>query len=564
MSSRGTLIALSVIAAALSAWVVLGAPADHRISRSTRLVPEQSNATLVRLEARSADGAHVVLEREAGSGAYRVVEPVRAPADPSAVDDLLRTLEILSYRREVDDAGQVSGLSAPRATLTLTYDTRGTVELRLGAHVDTTEQDFIARSDRSGVYLIDGHAGRVLERVARRPDTLRARRVLRTRNRDVTGVEIHAGGASLILGGRPLAVHLDDTAGAVRADPDAIEALLGRIDDLRLTRFIDQPLGAPPEDAVSIKLVGEHPAELIEHGPCPGSEGERLVATPVGAGCVRALELAAITFAVSLGPQLVDRHLVALDQGKPVSITLTTAAGEPLVMRATGAGWAVASGDDGDLDADAVLEWARELDELPADALVPAPTSPPAARVIIELAGGRTDTIVLYRAGTGLLVGRAGEAIAFPVDATAATVISPPRLRFRPRALWSLDPTTLRAAERRAGTATARLERGQLLEDWSSPNGSVDPAAAGALAEAAARARAVAWVAPAPRPAHGLGTQAEVLTLRFEPLSGPPVTHRLRLGAEVNGSCYAQVDDDPAVAILPAPTCSALRARWTE
>lgn len=562
MGSRGTLIVLSVIAAALAAWVVLGARSDDGISRSTRVLPEQSNATLMRLEARSPDGAGVVLERDADSGSYRVVEPVQAPADPAAVDDLLRTLEILSYRREVEAGDAVSGMDAPRATLTLTYDTRGTVELRLGAHVDTTEQDFVARGDRSGVYLIDGHAGRVLERVARGPESLRARRALRTRDRDLTGVEIHAGGASLILSGRPLAVHLDGLPGAVRADPDAVEALLGRIDDLRLTRFVDQALPEPPDGAVSIKLVGEHPAELVEHGPCPDAEGERLVATPVGAGCVRALELAAITFAVSLGPELVDRHLIALDQGKPVSITVTTAGGERLVMRATGAGWAPE--DAGDLDADAVLEWARELSELPGGALVPAPASPPQARVILELAGGRTDTIALYRTSTGLLVGRAGEAVAFPVDAAAASVFSPPRLRFRPRALWSLDPTTLRAAERRAGTATARLERGQLLEDWSSPSGTVDPAAAGALAEAAARARAVAWVATGPRPAHGLGASADVLSLQFEDLSGQPVRHRLRLGADADEGCYAQVDDDPAVAILPAPTCSALRARWTE
>lgn len=560
MGSRGNLIALSVIAAALAAWVVLGAPEAGDARRSTRVLPEHASGPLERLEARGPDGTRLVLERDAGG--YRLVEPVQAPADPVAVDDLLRTLELLSYRRSLADPGAIAGLASPRATLTVTYHGRRPVELVLGAHAATTDQDFIARTGRDAVYLIDGYAGRVLARAASGPDALRARRALRTRGRDITGLEIRAGDASLIASGRPLALHLDGVPGSVRADVDAMHALLERIDDVRLTRFVAEPVPPAPADAVSIKLIGEDPGELIEHGPCPGVSGERLVSTPIGVGCVREAELAAIAFAPSLGPALVDRHVVATGEGKPRAIELTCADGVALVMRATGAGWATDAA--GPLDAEAVVEWARELDELPGRELVPLPTSAPIARVVIETASGRRDTIGLYRVAGQRVVGRVGEAMGFGVAPEAASVVTPPCVRFRPRSLWSLDPTGLRAVERRHGGAPVRLERGELLEDWTSAAGTVAADAIADLSELLARPRVVAWVASAPRPTHALGASAAEISATFDDLGGGPIRHVLRVGETVDGGCYAQADGDPAVARIAEPMCAVLRGAWTQ
>ncbi len=408
MADRANLLLLSIVAAVMAVYLVLtGGGAPGTAHPSARIVPEQRADQLEAITIDRPGKPAVTLERAPDPDGFRMVAPADAPVDDAAMSDLVGTLEILSYRREVapaDAAG--AGLDRPRAVLHLRYDRAGEVVLRVGATLDMTDQSWLARGDR--IFLVDGYAARALVRGA---DDLRARQPLPTRHRDVTGLEVHTAGGDLVLSGRPLAVHLPDLPGAARADAGAVRALIDRLDDLRLTRFL--PAAAPPRAAaLSVRVIGESGTrELAERGPCPGQAGEVAVTTPIGAGCLPEVAVAELAMAVALAPQLVDRHLVALDAGRPTAIDL--ADGDRHLV-AGGGTWHDAGGQP--IDADAVVEWAQALDALPGDSFAPAPSGARVTgAVTLHYAGDRADRIELLAAGRDLMVRRAGEPIAFPV-----------------------------------------------------------------------------------------------------------------------------------------------------
>ena len=560
MADRTNLLLLSIAASVLAVYLVLsGGGARGGAHPSARIVPEQRADRLDAITIDRPAEPPVTLERAPDPDGFRMVAPARAPVDDAALSDLVGTLEVLSYRREVAPAAATGAdLDHPRAVLHLRYDRAGEVVLRVGAALDVTDQSWLARGDR--VFLVDGYAARALVRGAA---DLRARQPLPTRYRDVTGLEIHTTGGDLVLSGRPLAVHLPDLPGAARADAGAVRALLDHLDDLRLTRFL--PDAVPPRvAALSVRVIGgSGTRELVELGPCPGHEGEVAVTTPVGAGCVSEVAAAELAMAVALAAHLVDPHLVALGAGRPTAIDIADG-GRHLV--ANGGTWH--DGDGAAVDADAVVDWAQALDAVPAGGFgPPAEGARVVSTVTLHYAGDRADRIELLAAGRDLLVRRAGEPIAFPAGEGARAVFAPPCARFRDRSLWSFDPSAVREVERRGARGETALERGELLEDWTvrSPAGAgPDGAAIGRLLEVVARPRAARFVADRATPAYGLARPRARVGVTFAPPGGAREKRGLEIGGAAADGCYARVGGEDAVLVIGAEDCETLLAAWTK
>ncbi len=559
MAERANLLLLSIAAAVLAVYLLLsGGGAAGVAHPSARIVPEQRADRLEAITIDRPGKPAVTLERAPDPDGFRMTAPAVAPVDDAAVSDLVGTLEVLSYRREVaaEDAGS-AGVNHPRAVLHLRYQRAGEVVLRVGAAVGVTDQSWLARGDR--VFLVNGYAARALIRGA---SDLRARQPLPTRHRDVTGLEIHTTGGDLVLSGRPLAVHLPQLSGAARADAGAVRALLDHLDDLRLTRFL--PAAAPPRAAaLSVRVIGEGGTrELVERGPCPDHEGEVAVTTPIGTGCVSEVAVTELAMAVALAPHLVNHHLVALDAGRPTAIDLSD--GDRHLV-ADGGGWREVG--SAAIDADAVVDWAQALDALPADGFAPPVAGARVvATVTLHYAGDRADRVELLAAGRDWMVRRAGEPIAFAAGDGARAVFAPPRARFRDRSLWSFDPSAVRAIDRHGPRGETSLERGQLLEDWTvrAPAGAgPDGAVIGKLLEAVARLRAERFVADRAAPAFGLSRPRARISVAFEPPGGARVQRGLEIGAAATDGCYARITGEDAVMVIDAGDCETLLAPWT-
>lgn len=528
------LIALSLVAAVMAVYVALSGGGDDAIVDS-HVVPEARTAELVAIE-RRAGGQLERFAREA-DGTWMMVAPERAPLDAAAMRDLRGTLELLRYRRVVPAAdGAARGLDPARVVLELGFEGGSTVSLAIGRHDEDTDQTWVARGERRVHYLVDGYAGRAL---AREGADLRVRRPLPTRYRDVTGVEVGAGDRSVVFSGRPLSLHLDG-GGRARVDPEAARSILDRLDDLRLARFVSMPAD-PPEAGLRVRVIGAGTRELTDHGPCPGVDGERLVDTSVGAGCVAEERLAELALVLDFADRLIDPSLVGLGRERPLSIEIARG-DRALVLEAVGGGWQRRGGDE--VSHEAVWEWARALAEATAgEPRRVAEDAPVVATASFEYAD-RTDRVELLDGDLGR---RAGEPIAFPLAPGAGRLFDPETPRFRDRAVWSRDPSALRSITQRVGGRRVEVRRGQLLDDWEVRGADLDRDRIGALVEALSRLRARAYTGET------MGRVTTVIEVEFADA---------REVLELDDDCRARTTTDATVFELTDADCALLAPTW--
>lgn len=515
MGSRASLLALSVIAAALGALVALGGgPTGPRGRVSTRVLPDFEPSRAQRLAWRRAGAREVVVER--GPDGWRLIAPVRAPTSPAAIADVLGTLELLSYRRRAD--------GEPIGETRYELDVDGTV-LRFGDDVPQMAQAFVAAGDRT--LLIDAYAASALDR---RVDDLRARLVFEMSRSDLTGLELHAGDRDAVLSGRPLMLHLDG-GGTARADPEVAARLVDDVLALRVERFVDVK---PPDDqpSLSVRAIGGDPrARLHVFGACPDGPELRLADATVGTGCVAAAAVDEIAAAV--GADLLDLHLFRFTRPARIAI------GE-LELERRGTAWWL----DADTRADtaAVDDWLDAVDAITAEPI--GRPAAPIAGIAVAIDGQRVSIDPASRRAQ-----REGEPIAFRLsDATPFTAAA---LQFRDRTIIAEEPLGLAEATR----GDEHITRGESHDDWKGAG--ADPArldAIRAFRAAAARLRAERFTN---RPLRGPTT---AIDLTFDPPPGETEPHHYRI--EIDRTCHATASTGDDTFVIAAATCAALRARW--
>lgn len=563
MADRATLIALSVIAAALAVMVIVGAGGSgSTVVESRRVVPGFRPAAVERITLRGGEDAPVILER-AGEG-FAMVEPMQAPADDAAVDDLLGTIELLTWRRRGGAPSADQGLAPPAATVELELRGGGRQVIELGAHAGEIDRAWVARDGE--IYLIDGYAARALRRSA---EDLRSRRPLPFRRDQLTGIEISRAQADLVLSGRPLAVHLD-SGGAVRAAPEQVEALVRRLHELRFERFAAAAT-EPEPGALTVRVIAAGPPlSLTALGPCPGSPELRLVDSSAGAGCVAAAELEAIAALAGQRSELLDRSLLFRD-GRQATAVAIDAGETELALAAHGQVWTVSSGDDDEqtADAGAVRDWLEELADLISGEPLPVASvapGPPEAVIDIAGAGDLRERIALHHhPEQGLLARRDAEPVFWPLAADSIVELLP-QGNFQSRQLITREPWGLRRVRALAGgRPVEELVRGELAGDWSAAtpaNADLEPGIIEALRPVLAGLRAERFAGP--DEATGLGRPRRVVEVELDPAPGgtEPFRHRIELGADADEGCYARIDRG-APAVLAEPDCAILSGPWT-
>ncbi len=563
MSSRRTLIVLSALALVSVVVVILdGGHAGQAVRDERRLVPAYARENVTGLRIERPGAADVVIR--SSKGTLAMAAPVAAALDQAAITDLLGTVEVLTYRRSSRRRAE-HGLDTPRVRLTVELG-HASVVLALGARMDAIDRVWLGRSGDSKAYLIDGYAARALDRTAAE---LRSRRVFFAQPHEVTGIELHRGAASLVLSGAPLSVHRDGP-GTVRMAAASSARLLALLDGLVL-RFVASSAAVPDTalgDRLRIRVIGSHPARMLaELGPCPNTQGQRLVDTTAGRGCVSEADLVEISAYAGDPAATYDRTLVGAEPVETVTISAGT---ERVELAASGGGWRFVGGREA--SADSVRTMLRALDG-PHGSPVEISASDMRTMVRRVVIGARGDTreVQIFETSRGVIARRAAEPVGFVVDPAIVAAVSPIALAYRSRELLSLEPSSLVEAIARTGTRVRQhVVRGALLEDWTArrPSGAkVALSAVRALGQRVARLRAVRFVAALSVPLHGLRPSGLVVELQFEPgLAGGParIAHRIALGGRTKRGCYATLDSDRVVFELDRDTCAALTSSWLE
>jgi len=581
VDSRPWVAALGAVAAVLAALLAFDlARPDHESAAGARIVAEWDAGKVRGLRIERPDRVAVILERAgldarpadapardtgsasgspaaAAAGAAAASRPradatgehwvlrlpgaheARVPADPSAVRDLLGTIELLSAIRRDDGA-----IGTARLTLVIEREAAPPIRLLIAGTPGPTDRVWLARSGRAGRFLVDGYAARAVDLDA---DALRDHRPFRGRTTGATRVELGPGAAPTALSGPPWRVELP--GGAARADPAAVQDLLDQLDRLRIDQFASQP-AQPPTRLLALDARAGR-SELSRRGTCAG--GASLVDTPAGLGCAR---LPATLIDASSDPRrLIDRRLIGVSVDDVTALHLGRGGRTIDVQRAA--------------SPDALREWLTRWRGAAEGPLVPtAADAAPVATVELELAGGARERLTISRAGGGRLAARRdGEPVALLLHPWADAHLDPAPYRFRSLDLLSYEPSSLRAATaRRAGRVFEAIDRGDTMEEWrtQATGAAVPLPAVEALRQAVGFLRAERFAAPEARAVHGLSPPRRTVELVFDPPPGAadPLRHILVIGAPTSGGCFARLDSDPVVFELSAARCAAVLGPW--
>ncbi len=512
MGSRSNLLALSVIVAALAAFLILDRPVTEGGPASTRVLPDFEPGRVERLVWKRPGAPDVVVTR--GADGDRIVEPIDAPAGRDAMMSVLGTLELLSFRRR--DDGAVLG----RPSFELLVDGH---TLRFGDSIPQLGRTWVEADGR--VYLVDDFAVHALDRTA---SNLRERDVFDARPHEIVGIELAGAGTSVMLDGPPMRLRVG--GGWVRADPDHIAHMIDLVDSLVVVTFVQRDTfvqrGLPEaEPDLVVRVRGGAPDQEIRvFGRC--DDGVTWLAeTNVGIGCLPDRQV--IELIAYLGTDLVDRSLAVARRPSAIRVG-------DVALERRGAAWFFADGTRA--DARAVGEWLEAVAALSALEVREDARELP---VTVEI--GEEKLSVDARGET---VRRAGEPVVLVLP--ASDLFRPDPARFYDRAIFSEQPIGLRMAAR----GGERIVRGETHSDW---DGGSDFEAIEVFRRAFGRLRAERFTDIAPR-------SPVVIQAVFDPPPGETEPHRYVL--EIDRGCRARTDSAPAPFIVAADTCAALLRRW--
>jgi Domain of unknown function (DUF4340) len=229
----------------------------------------------VRLEKEPADGSDETGGDEAGADrAWRIVEPLSARADATAVTGLLSSLTGLEKKRTLEDVDRAAlGLDEPEVEVTLaTAD--GEVKLAVGAEVPASKDRIV---DSGGVYQV---AGGFVDGLTKEPGEWRDKKLFTAARGDVDRITLAAGDAKVLLGRRGEDFWIESPL-TDRADDRLTDELLTDVTGLRVETFLDDaPLDPdlvgldPPRQVVEVVLKDREEPFRLELGAPVGGGGE--------------------------------------------------------------------------------------------------------------------------------------------------------------------------------------------------------------------------------------------------------------------------------------------------
>jgi len=514
-------------------------------------------------------------KRDGGAEAWAMRAPFAGSTDLSAVDQLLRELEMAPrvrvLREDTLDAAAL-GLGAPRVRGHLSV---GRLEYRfeLGGDAPRPEGAAYMRVEGEGTFVV----GRSLKvQLLREADTYRDHALVPYGAADVARLEVRAPGAPGFTVVRRDASFRVGTLEGLRVSRAVMDRVFGALADMRADAFVAdadaERAAVAPAVAVTLTPAGGEAAKLtvLLGGPCPRDPRD-VIAVRTEPSRLGACVAKGVVDALSVAPEsLVDRgpFFAHADEMEEVRLETLDAPTERLDIARRGTGWHERSPEDRDLGSDEV-DSANVLTLALASARSAAARSPEADEAFVPrwratvFRTGASSPEVVEVAGEserGWLVRRGDDGAILKADRGLARRLQPHAVLVRslaaarvpvdPGAVVAIDDSCTAAPERLDLAGGTWTSRGPAAFD-------VDAVAVTDLLSAFSRARADAWIAEKDDGTFGFetpGSCAVTLSVAGDSDAGEP--HRV--GIVFGGLADAEARDvnahdvgDPAVFLAP-------------
>jgi len=506
-----------------------------------RLFPRFDAQDVVAIRWGQGEGALVV---ERGTQGLVITRPHAGPVRPAAIDAFFGAVAMLRPMRAVGVDEAISLRS---------------VEIDLGTrrlHFAVATGERVGWIEYAGThYAIPLYLARELDLHA---DEIRATRPFAALGTaEASSVVVGGEGESTIVEGPPWQILYREPKGRLFADPDVVDEVLRLLRGISYRRFVAAADPDAPASSYVKARVGVDWVAMEVIGRC--DDGDYLVTSMLGAGCVGADAIDPILHWGRDGKRLLDRHLVVPGRHGEVATVRIARGGQELELRG-GDGWR-AGGQE--LEALQVLAWLRRFDDLVVGDPIPVPeiALEPRAAVDLELTDGSTLALRFMDVDGSPWVRRGDEPALWPVSKELDAVVRPDVSIFA--GLELIDHSSMeltRAVARKSGAVVQDVVRGTLLSDWSTPvpGRRVDAAAVTALAHAVGYLHAESHLGPGE-----LGDVATEIELHFEDaLAAVRQVVQLHV-ARGDAGCVATIGDSRERFALAASDCDALLGAWT-
>jgi hypothetical protein len=564
------LVVLALAGLAYSYFVERGRVSDaDREARQRDVFPTFQVDLVHRMELSHGQETLVLERTEAPGSKWTLASPRRETADPSAVELLLRDLELARRVRNV-----------PNETSLGDVRVRGRVTVGRVQYAFTLAGD--APTPRGGAYMtLLGEPPFVVEaalkvQLLRTADSYRIRSLVRYTESETQRVERTSGVEKLTLERVGSTFRVGGPTGP-RASRATVDRIFGALADTRAETFLDDGEAArataPSLRAVSIipRDATKPRVDVTIGGSCPTPPGAVAVAVAGSTRTVACVARGTLDALDAAPNDLVDKALLSArpDEIEEFDLSSGSADGPHLNLARRGSGWHLRAPQDRELNAEEA-DAANTLLAAMAGARAIAVQSPaPAQRLAVQsratftrTGAGSSETLEISAPDAS------GIARARRLDDGAILLLSravgrrfdPHPIALRGRAAWttSFDPSSVVAVD---DTCTPEPERIELSEGhWTMrmPAGqAVDVAYAMDLVEALVHAKADGWVAERDDGTFGLGADAcrVTLTLTARDAEGGAPSRTIlfgAFGAEAEGGTYARTLDGPEVFLAPA------------
>lgn len=561
------LVALALIGLAYAYFIDRGTVSDvDREARRLDVFPTFQVDLVSRLELTHGQEA-LVLERVGAT--WRLTSPRSETADPSAVETLLRDLEMA---RRVRNVAKETPLGDVRV--------RGRITVGRMQYVFTVAGD--APSPRGGAYMtVIGEPPFVVEpafkvQLLRTADSYRVRALVRYAESETQRIERTSGAERLTLERVGGAFRVGGARGP-RASRTAIEHVFGALADARAETFLDDT-EASGATAHAMRAVSISPRDVTQPrvditlgGSCPTPPGNVAFAI-TGSTRTTACVAKGTLDALDAPPEdFVDKGLIAArpDEIEELDLSSGSPEGLRLNLARRGSGWHLRAPQD------------RELTPEEADSVNTLVTAMTGARAVAVESPASAGQLVVNSRATFIRTG-SGSSETLEISATDTSGVARARrsddgaILLLPRAVarrFEPHPIALRGREAWKApfdaavvvavddTCTPEPERIELTEGrWTmrTPRGqAVDVAYVMDLVDALVHAKADGWVAEKDDGTFGLGAAAcrVTLTTASRDAGGGPQPRTIFLGAfdaEAEGGTFARTSEGPEVFLAPA------------
>jgi hypothetical protein len=560
------LVVLALAAIAYEYFVDRGTVSDaDREARLREVFPTFQIDLVHRIEL-SHGQETLVLERPEGPGAtWAMTSPRREPAEASAVDSLLRDLELARRARFVSNDTQIGEVRA-----------RGRVTVGRVQYVFTLGGD--APSPRGGAYMtVLGEPPFVVEQslkaqLLRTADSYRVRSLVRYSQSEIRRIERTNGATKLTLERVGDTFRVGSTSGP-RASRAALDRIFDALADIRAETFLEDGEGdrATSHLVRTVVIVPRdetQPHVTIAFGdPCPTPPGEVVVAV-VGptrtSACVARGSLEALDVS---SDDLVDKSLLSAraDEIEEIDLSSGFPGGPRLNLARRGTGWHLRAPQDRELtpeetdSANTFVSTMAGAQAMTVESSTSARRQAVHTRATFVRTGAGSSEIVEISApdASGVASARRLEDGALlRVSRAVARRFDPHVVVLRARAAWTapFDPASVVRVD---DTCTPDAQRIDLVDGrWRMrmPAGqAVDVAYTMDLVESVAHAKADGWIAEADDGTFGLDASAcdVTLTLATRDADAGADSRTLVFGAGADGDTYARTLDGPEVFLAP-------------